>query len=395
MTTLPILYKKTNTGAIQQWSIGVVEHPDHSTGYEIVTIFGQVGTDKPQVTSDAIFEGKNAGKKNETSPKQQAQAEAKAKWEKQKKKGYVETKAAAEAGELDDLIEGGALPMLAQSYLDVLYDARPGHENDPPVITKTKESKKIKFPAYMQPKLDGIRCIAIVKDGKCTLWSRTRKPINSVPHIIEAIEAQVKNDTTLDGELYNHLYKNDFEKIVSAVRKDEPSLESLLVQYHIYDVINDEPMSKRIDTLHETVKVKAPLFPMQTVKVEEGADLTYFFLMRKHGYEGAMIRNVDAKYVPKRSMDLQKLKEFQEKEFKIVGIEEGSGKLQGHVGSFVCVTEEGVEFNAKLEGDTNYLKECFEKESLWKDKELTVVYQGFGINRRPRFPVGKAIRDYE
>jgi DNA ligase-1 len=247
----------------------------------------------------------------------------------------------------------------------------------------------------MQPKLDGIRCIAIVKDGKCTLWSRTRKPINSVPHIIQAIEAQVKGDIILDGELYNHLFKNDFEKIVSAVRKDEPSPESFLVQYHIYDVINDEPMSKRINTLHESVKVKAPLFPMQTVIVEEGSDLAYFFLMRKHGYEGAMIRNMNATYVPKRSMDLQKLKEFHEKEFKIVDVEEGSGKLQGHVGSFVCITEEGVEFNAKLDGDTGYLKECFERPYMWKNKLLTVVYQGFGIERRPRFPVGKAIRDYE
>jgi len=104
---------------------------------------------------------------------------------------------------------------------------------------------------------------------------------------------------------------------------------------------------------------------------------------------------MNALYVPKRSMDLQKLKEFHEDEFQIVGIEEGKGKLQGHVGAFNCVTKDGVDFKAKLEGDTEYLKQCFENEALWKGKKMTVVYQGFGINKRPRFPVAKAIRDYE
>lgn len=395
---LPTLYKKNNTGSLQFWNISV-EQGCGPAGSEmrgiVVTEYGQLGTDSPQRTEDEISKGKNTGKKNATTAVQQAEAEALAKWEKQKKKGYVETKEAAEAGELDELIEGGALPMLAESYLDVLYDMRPGHENDPPVITKTKESKKIKFPALMQPKFDGIRCIAIVKDGKCTLWSRTRKAIHSVPHIVAAIEEHVKGDVILDGELYNHMYKNDFEKIVSAVRKDEPSEESKLVHYHIYDIINDQPMNQRVATLASTVPFQLPLVPVQTVTVVDGGDLEFFFAMRKAGYEGAMIRNMNALYVPKRSMDLQKLKEFHEDEFKIVGIEEGKGKLQGHVGAFNCVTKEGVDFKAKLEGDTGYLKKCFEDHSLWQGKQMTVVYQGFGINRRPRFPVAKAIRDYE
>jgi len=400
MKTFTTLYKKTNTGAIQYWKIKVTEEwhdrNKDSVG-EILTEYGQLNTDSPQKTVDYVKEGKNIGKKNETTAVQQAEAEAQAKHEKQRKKGYVESLEAAQAGELDELIEGGALPMLAQSYLDVLYDMRPGHENDPPIITRTKESKKIKFPALMQPKFDGIRCIAIVKDGKCTLWSRTRKPIKSVPHIVATIEANVKSDIVLDGELYNHMYKNDFEKIVSAVRKDEPSEESKLVHYHVYDIINDQPANQRIATLASTVPFQVPLVPVQTFTVADGveADLEFFYTMRKQGYEGAMIRNMNALYVPKRSMDLQKLKEFNEDEFKIIGIEEGSGKLNGHVGAFNCLTKEGVDFKAKLEGDTGFLKQCFENHSLWQGKQMTVVYQGFGINRRPRFPVAKAIRDYE
>src|SRR5271156_1091146 len=164
----PILYKKTSTGAIQFWSIAV-------SGNEIVTTYGQLDTDSPQVTTDVIKEGKNAGQSNETSAAQQAEREAKAKWTKQLKKGYVKTQAEAEDGTTDAIIEGGILPMLAHKYSvnGVL----------------TKDAKKIKFPALGQPKMDGIRCIATKKNGVCTLWARTRKPIKSVPHIIAAIEA--------------------------------------------------------------------------------------------------------------------------------------------------------------------------------------------------------------
>lgn len=399
---LPTLYKKTNTGAIQFWTISV-EQGCGPAGSEmrgiIVTEYGQLGTDSPQRTEDEISKGKNTGKKNATTAVQQAEAEAQAKWEKQKKKGYVESIESAQAGELDALIEGGIEPMLAHSYMDVVYDMRPGHENDPPQLIKTKDAKKIKFPVYMQPKLDGIRCVAILKDGVCTLWSRTRKPINSVPHIARAIEASFKEDIVLDGELYNHLYKNDFEKIVSAVRKDEPSESSGLVQYHIYDTINDKSQQERVEML-EKLRLEQPLIVVKTLGVIEQDVLDFFNDFRKQGYEGAMLRNTQAGYVNKRSYDLQKFKEFMEDDFEIVGINEGRGKLAGHVGAFVLKlktansTENGT-VDVKLEGDTDYLKKCFEDHSLWKGKQLTVVYQGHTVDMSLRFPVGKAIRDYE
>src|SRR5271168_1368993 len=143
----PILYKKTSTGAIQFWKIQV-------EGNEITTLYGQVDTDSPQCTVDVIKEGKNAGQSNETSAAQQAEREAKAKWTKQLKKGYVKTQAEAEAGTTDEIIEGGILPMLAHKFKEQCH--------------------KIKYPCLGQPKLDGIRCIAIKKDDDVTLWSRTR-----------------------------------------------------------------------------------------------------------------------------------------------------------------------------------------------------------------------------
>lgn len=375
----PRLFKKTSTGAVQFWDIYGGPNVLGTAGL-IKTTYGQTGTDSPQETSETIEIGKNIGKKNETTPIDQAQAEAKSRWEKKKKSGYVENITSAENGELDDLIEGGIVPMLAHKF--------------------SEQGHKIKYPAFVQPKLDGIRCIAIVKNGKCTLWSRTRKPITGVPHIAAAIERAFKEDIVLDGELYNHEYKSQFEKIVSFVRQEKPALGHEVVQYHVYDLPSAETFGKRATKLRY---MKESWFPNQevmkveTVQVEDGSQaLDWFQTWRGQGYEGAMIRNTDGLYVNKRSYDLQKIKEMEDSEFPIIGIEEGRGKLSGHVGAFVCKTGDGKEFLAKMSGDTLKLQEYFVNHKLWKGKLLTVKYQGLtGANGVPRFPVGVSIRDYE
>jgi ATP-dependent DNA ligase len=377
---LPTLYKKTSTGAIQFWDIEVYQadwSPD--SGAKIHTRYGQVGTDSPQETVDLIKEGKNAGKKNATTALEQAEAEAKAKWEKQKKKGYVETKEAAEAGELDELIEGGIVPMLAHKF--------------------SEQAHKIKYPCAAQPKLDGIRCIAIVKDGQCTLWSRTRKPITSVPHIVQEIEAIFGHkDIVLDGELYNHELKADFEKIVSMVRQQEPAEGHEIVQYHIYDQFTDGAFEQRFVELGSVFSLNEPYYlklVTTTILNNEDEVMIAFDKARALGYEGTMLRNTNSKYVNKRSYDLQKVKEFDDAEFPIVDVEEGRGKLAGHA-IFVCTNELGKKFLAKMKGDTAKLKEYFENHDLWKGKKLTVQFQGLtGAEKVPRFPVGIAIRDYE
>lgn len=295
MTEFPTLYKMTNTGAIQQWTIGVVVNPDRSTAYDVVTIYGQLGG-KLQRTEDGIFEGKNIGRSNETSIEQQAIAEARAKWEKQLKKGYVDSIEKADAGELDELIEGGIVPMLA--------------------FTFEKQGHKIKYPCYVQPKLDGIRCIAIVKNGKCTLWSRTRKPITSCPHIIEEIEMSFLNQSiVLDGELYNHDFKENFEHIVHLVRQEEPDAQCKDVQYHIYDMANGGPFADRARSLKEFESTK-PFHYIKFVTTEiinsENEVTDYYNDFKYEGYEGAILRNANGLYVHKRSSDLIKVKEMQD-----------------------------------------------------------------------------------
>jgi ATP-dependent DNA ligase len=383
---LDTLYKKTNTGAIQYWKISVekVIKDDIELG-KIVTEYGQLDTDKPQITEDLITEGKNPGKKNETTALQQAFKEAEAKFNKQKKKGYVDSLEKAQNEELDELIEGGIIPMLAHKF------SEHGH--------------KIKYPCYTQPKLDGIRMIAIVKDGRCTLWSRTRKPITSCPHIVTELEFVFANqDIILDGEAYNSAFKTNFEHIVHLVRQEEPDKDYRDIQYHIYDIVSPVSFKERWNKLQEFKEFFTseendknsyvhivPTFQIAT----ESQVMDFFEAFKNKGYEGAMLRNSEALYINKRSYDLLKVKEFEDAEFKIIGIEEGRGKLAGHVGSFICLTNDGKEFNAKAKGDTSKLKEYFEDHTLWENKLLTVQYQGLTIYKIPRFPVGKSIRDYE
>ena len=262
-----------------------------------------------------------------------------------------------------------------------------------------KHGKKIKWPAYIQPKFDGIRCIAIVNNGKATLWSRTRKPITSLPHIIEALEASF-TDIILDGELYNHDFRNDFEKIVSLVRQEEAGEGHENVQYHIYDMVSDKIFADRNDELTAalaTADLKY-LRPALTGMVDGEENVSEFFVgVRNQGFEGAMLRNGDGLYEQnKRSYGLQKVKEFEDAEFDIIGIEEGRGRLQGHVGAFVCRTGDGKEFLAKMSGSLDGLKAYFDSPALWTGKKLTVQFQGLtGAEKVPRFPVGLRIRTEE
>lgn len=398
MKTFPKLYKKTNTGAIQQWTIGVsvdVDYPPEEQHGLIWTEHGQVDG-KLQTTSDTITEGKNVGRSNETTPVEQALAEAKAKWTKQKKKGYVESVVAAMADEVDEVIEGGILPMLAPNK---------SYPKDDEL------QKRIVFPCFFQPKLDGMRCIAIVEDGVCEIWSRTRKRINTVPHIVEALEKQFPIGRIVwDGELYNHEFKDRFEDLLSILRGDEPDEEGeyLQAEYHVYDCLEqnllDTPhtMESSFEDRNRSIncfmfKSDSPIKRVKTTQVNDLVELnSEYEAALVDGYEGGMARNRIAKYESgKRSKNLQKMKEFQDAEFEIIGAEDGRGKDAGTVAKFVCVTKEGKEFRPRLKATYTRRRELMKDPSQWKGKILTVTFKRWTSDNVPYIPIGKAIRDYE
>jgi DNA ligase-1 len=360
----PVLYKKTATGAEQFWHIATQDN-------SIITAWGQ--TDGAiQTTTDVISQGKNQGRANETTPIQQAELEAQALWTKKLKKGYCKTREEAATGAVDACIEGGVFPMLAHKYAE--------------------KGDKVKWPAYVQPKFDGHRCIGVVKDGKAGLWSRTRKPITGLPHLIAALEL-LGRDLILDGELYNHDYHARFEELSSFIRNSNPKPGHEVVQYHVYDLVDlDRPFSDRTVEL-EGLHMQAPLIGVQTLlAADEDEAMLHFDRFLEQGYEGCMVRNGGGKYVNKRSADLLKIKEFDDGEFTVVGVKEGRGKLAGHA-IFVCAFGDKT-FDAKMKGKTEVLKTYWENPGLALGRSLTVKYQGL-TNKAgvPRFPVALRFRD--
>lgn len=367
---MPKLYKKTSTGKIQTWQIS-------TAGNEITTTYGlQLG--KKQVAREVIAEGKNIGKSNETSPEQQAELEARAQWEQKVKKGYVQTIDDADAGKIDtNFITGGIEPMLAHKYEDQ------GH--------------KIKYPAYVQPKLDGHRCIAIIQDGTCTLWSRTRKPITGVPHIARELEKVFGSwgNLVLDGELYNHDYRENFEELTSFIRQVTPKPGHEVVQYWIYDMINDQPFKTRYDQLrhmtHEHIPGIITIVPSFNVEDQEDV-LNTFPAYLENGYEGLMIRNKDGAYKNKRSYDLQKVKVMADDEFEVTDVTEGKGKMAGKA-MFHVKTKDGKEFRVKMVGKLDDLSHYLDHKEDYIGEMLTVKYQNLSADGIPRFPIALRFRE--
>lgn len=371
----PILYKKAKNGKIQQWEIW-------TSGSTIKTRAGQVGG-KLTESSDPILEGKNIGRSNETTPEEQAIAEAQSKYQKKLDQGHIFNMEDALEDKVSDSVGGGFFPMLAHSY--------------------DKRGKEIKFPCYIQPKLDGLR--APYENG---FFSRSRKPFKTMKHLHDELIAAGLEDVQLDGELYHHELRNDFEEIVSAIKRassENPNTQK--VQYHIYDTPMNADFSLRLDKLRQIFKgrignsTKIKLVETRLVRDKDEMMKVYADFMEQ-GYEGAMVRNMSGAYeYDSRSINLQKLKVFEDDEFEITGIEEGRGALKGHVGAFILAVDDDYGrrlFRAKMKGTgiTKFLKECFEDSSLWQGKWMRVQYQGWTRKEAlPRFPVAMGMREAE
>lgn len=361
----PTLYKKASSGATVEWTISV-------EGSTIVKRWGQTGG-AIQETRDVIKEGKNVGKANATTAEEQAVAEATAQWVIKQKKDYIQDK--AKAGQASELIEGGVLPMLAKKYSD--------------------DGDKITFPCAVQSKLDGHRCLAVVDaKGKCTLWSRTRKAINSVPHIVKAIENLKVKNIVFDGELYNAEYKDKFEELTHFIRQSTVQPGHEVVHYHIYDIADPaSPFLTRTLEL-DAYNLSIPLVKVETITANDEDELMLAFeRFLAQGYEGAMARNFIGKYgIGKRSNDLQKIKQFSDSEYLCLDVEEGRGKLAGHA-IFVCKTPEGELFRAKMMGSQSELKRYWDDPTLVVGKQVTIKYQGISSYGIPRFPVALRVRE--
>lgn len=250
---------------------------------------------------------------------------------------------------------------------------------------------------FCQPKLDGIRAL-ITKDGA---FSREYQRHLNVDHILEALAlvfAKVP-DLTLDGELYNHDLKDDFNKITSIVRKqkatDAQREESRkLIQFHVYDMmVARKPgllFADRSQILHTLFNGREHtpirLVPTARAKTSEDLDELYGKYLEQ-GYEGQMVR-LNAAYEPdKRSKTLLKRKEFITAEFPLVRVEEGLGNWAGYAKRIVFKLPDGRECGAGLRGTQDFCKRLLMAAPGYTKAEATIRYFTPTPDGMPRFPV--------
>jgi len=225
------------------------------------------------------------------------------------------------------------------------------------------------YPVYVQPKLDGIRCLVYEKDGQTVFQSRNHTFFQSFPHI-QAVSGMV-----LDGELYNHAL--EFQDITSMVRKKgHPDLGKL--EYHVYDVIGDGTFEQRLTRFCALpVAVETKL-----VKSEKEIE-DYHNDCVKRGYEGIMIRTPSGLYRQTRSKDLLKYKHFKTEEFKVVGHTVGKEGIP----VFECVAG-SKRFGVMMKSTLEEKQAMLLKVESYYGKWLTVKYQELSKDGVPRFPVG-------
>ena len=352
------LYKRSITGKVSTWKIEV-----EANKFRTISGF----SDGLKITSEwTLCEAKSY-----CTAEEQAQKQAKALHKKKMDLGAFEN--------IEDIDKPVFFkPMLAHDFNDY--------------------KSKIKFPVATQPKLDGVR--AIIQESGTT--SRNGKDLVSAPHIHEALKPLFEKypDLVFDGELYAHKSDGiDFNKIISCVRKTKPTTADLAeskqnIQYWIYD------LPSQVGSFEERFKALCDLdLPdcCRIVSTDQVHTMEYIMKIYKEymedGYEGQIIRILDSEYENKRSKSLLKHKTFFDKEFTILGVNEGIGKLSGKVGTLMFEID-GKPFNAAVNGDHEYLEKLFKSGALI-GKQATVKYFELTTDGIPRFPKVIAIRDFE
>ena len=258
-------------------------------------------------------------------------------------------------------------------------------------------------PVYIQPKLDGVRCL-FTKDGA---YSRTGKQFMNVRHIEMALKPffDQSPDVILDGELYNHKLKRDFEKIISLVRKQKPTADDRrdaqhLVQFHVYDYF-DGVMYDSYDTRRDQL-ICSNIYDVQIKYVHADKVHSYEAARDFHaaylseGYEGSIIR-LDGLYKHGRSYDLMKFKDFSDTEATIIGYELGKGKRTGTLGKFIMLDDEGVKFGCPPGRGYTYkdLASMLKNIDSYIGKRATFTYFQRTKAGSYRHPLFKCIRNYE
>lgn len=248
--------------------------------------------------------------------------------------------------------------------------------------------------AFMQPKLNGDRCRCVInEEGGVQLLSSEGNMIISVPHIEEAIRSLGLKNLELDGELYVHgMPHQEIHSIVS--REVNIHSDYKLMEYHIFDLINEDPQYERFKELITLPQVGQLKF-VETHLVSDPKHVDDFYEhVLEEGYEGFIMRDTEALYQRKRLTTIMKCKPREIDSYRIIGYEEEKDKYgvpKGTLGALI-LEKDGQTFNVGS-GFTRDARVAFwaMKETL-VGKWCTIKYQEFSsIRNVPIFPVFKQI----
>lgn len=372
------LFTKTANGNIYSWKIIV-------SGNVITTEYGLQNGKKTKFSK--TVSGKNIGKKNETSPEKQAFYEANSIIEKKLEQGYTENISNLQ----NDFCEYYK-PMLAMDFKKA----------------QKYFSNQDKNNFVVQPKLDGIRCVAVKEDGSVVLFTRNGKTIHGMEHITNVLDFIMNNGEIFDGELYQH--GSSFSEIYSNIKSPFQSVRQE-IQYHIFDapkISHLDESSKWIERYYCVSdryrrmighNNQVLLVEFRNLIFESNTDSINTTLKKVHeyfvdlGYEGCIIRNKFSPYEKgKRSNTILKYKAFDDAEFQIIDVEPFEGNPD--LGIFVCrVSPNSIDtFRVVLKSTVQIKKYILANKDLIIGKNLKVKFFGYTDYGIPRFPIGLGLR---
>lgn len=356
-----IIYKKDSKGKLR--SLEIFAEKD-----QVVQRSGLFDGKRSETRSSCI--GKNIGRSNETSPEEQALSEAEAKIKKKLEKEYFTTKEEAEGSEV-------LLPMLAKDYKKEFH--------------KIDWSKDV----FMQPKLDGMRCLATISQDKTvTLISREGKNIQeeygTVGHIenILGFYPDLKGKT-VDGELYVH--GKSFQEVMKLIKKDRGNSQD--IEFHIYDIIEDKPFRDRFGFITEVFfNCQHILHKVKTIwPVTKDMVKSYHEKFLAEGYEGSIIRHGDDGYKVKgRSSSLLKYKDFIDEAFEIIDVV--PSEKSPEQGIFECKTKEGQIFRCGMKFSHEEREDILLNKTNYIGKMAEIRFFEWTDGGLPRFPQAVGVR---
>ena len=271
-------------------------------------------------------------------------------------------------------------------------------------------AETIEYPVRVEPKLDGLRCVAIKRNGAVTMFTRSGSPIETLPTIKAALEAAPWDDFVLDGEAMG----KDWNESASVVMSHKTAKDDSGMVYNVFDAMvfddwrdqaNDSPLEDRITLAQELVAQVASEHVAQVggiTAADQDALLKAYGKAIEGGFEGIMVKKLGSPYIFKRSDSVMKLKPVSTYEGVIVGHYEGNrgSKREGLWGGFLVVMPNGV--ITKVGGGYNdkVRAEISIDPDSWIGKIVEVEGQpdpltpdGLTSDGKVRFPVFCRVRD--